>query len=75
MTGTVYTKFAHKSAKGVIYAPGKSAKGYMVYKLCEEYDGRVRGGLRKTWRCVADGLTLDEAKALMEKRVGRKIYD
>lgn len=72
--GTVYTNQAHKSAKGTVYAPGKSAKGYMVYKLCEEYDGRVRGGLRKTWRYVADGLTLEEAKALMEKRVGRKLY-
>jgi hypothetical protein len=72
---TVYANQAHKSGKGDIYAPGKSAKGYMVYKLCKNYDGNVRGSARKTWRYVADGLTLDEAKALMEKRVGRKIYD
>ena len=72
---TVYTNQAHKSAKGVVFAPGKSAKGYMVYKLCTNYDGNVRGSARKTWRYVADGLTLDEAKALMEKCVGRKIYD
>ena len=74
MTNTIYTKQACKSAKGVVYAPGKSAKGYVVYKLCENYDGRVRGGMRKTWRVVADGLSLEETKALMEKRVGRKIY-
>lgn len=72
---TVYTNQAHKSAKGVVFAPGKSAKGYVVYKLCKNYDGDIRGGVRKTWRYVADGLTLEEAKALMEKRVGRKIYD
>lgn len=72
---TIYTNQAHKSAKGVIFAPGKSGKGYMVYKLCENYDGRVRGGMRKTWRVVADGLSLEETKALMEKRVGRKLYD
>jgi len=72
---TIYTSQACKSAKGVIYAPGKSNTGYTVYKLCENYDGRVRGGTRKTWRVVADGLSLEETKALMEKRVGRKLYD
>ena len=72
---TVYINQAHKSDKGVIYAPGKSAKGYMVYKLCKNYDGNIRGGVRKSWRYVADGLTLEDAKALMEKRVGRKIYE
>jgi len=72
---TVYTNQAHKSAKGVVFAPGKSAKGYVVYKLCENYDGNIRGSVRKSWRVVADGLTLEDAKALIEKRVGRKIYD
>ncbi len=75
MTSTVYVNQAHKSAKGKVFAPGKSAKGYMVFALCENYNGNVRGGKSKTWRSVADGLTLEEAKALMEKRVGRKIYD
>jgi hypothetical protein len=75
MTTTVYVNQAHKSANGVLFALGKSAKGYMVYKLCKNYDGSVRGGIRKTWRYVADGLTLEEAKALIEKRVGRKIYN
>ena len=75
MTSTVYTSQAQHSAKGAVYAPGKSLNGYAVYKLCENYDGRVRGGMRKTWRVVADGMTLEETKALMEKRVGRKLYD
>lgn len=70
----VYRAQAHKSAKGVVYAPGKSANGYMVFKLCENYAGHVRGGVSKSWRYVADGLTLEEAKALMEKKVGRKLY-
>lgn len=74
MTGTVFSKQSHRSAKGVVFAPGQSAKGYMVYKLCENYSGSVRGGSTKTWRYIADGLTLEEAKALMEKRVGRKLY-
>jgi hypothetical protein len=71
---TVYSKQARKSAKGVIYAPGKSAKGYMLFKLCENYAGHCRGGITKTWRYVADGLTLEEAKGLFEKRLGYKVY-
>lgn len=72
---TVFTKQARKSNKGVIFAPGKSESGYLIFKLCENYDGQVRGGMRKTWRYVADKLTLDEAKALFEKRLGYKIYE
>lgn len=72
---TVYTKKAHKSAKGVWFAPGKSEDGsYMVFKLCENYAGHVRGGIAKTWRVSGEGLSLDEAKALMEKKVGRRLY-
>lgn len=74
MFAQVYTKQARKSTKGVVYAPGTDSKGYMLFKLCENYDGKVRGGIRKTWRYVADGMTLDEAKALFEKRLGYKIY-
>lgn len=73
---TVYTKQARKSAKGTVYAPGKCelTGTYLIFKLCENYDGQVRGGTRATWRYTDKGLTLDEAKAALEKRVGRKIY-
>lgn len=73
----IFTKQARKSKTGAIFAPGKadlSETGYFdradyaVYKLCENYDGQVRGGIRKTWRVVAKNLTLDEAKALLERR-------
>jgi hypothetical protein len=70
----IYTKQARRAASGTIYAPGKSARGYMVFKLCENYAGHCRGGTAKTWRYVADGLTLDQAKAEFERRLGRKIY-
>lgn len=72
----VFTKQARKSSKGTIFAPGQSADGsYMIFKLCENYDGQVRGGIRKTWRYVAEKMTLDQAKAEFEKRLGYKIYD
>lgn len=76
----IFTKQARKNAKGVWFAPGKAdvAKegyferaDYLIYKLCENYDGQVRGGIRKTWRVVAQNLTLDEAKTLLEKKIGK----
>lgn len=71
----VFTKQARKSKRGVVFAPGKSDSGYLIFKLCENYDGQVRGGIRKTWRYVADRLTLEQAKAEFERRLGYKIYD
>jgi hypothetical protein len=70
----VFTKQARKSVKGVWFAPGKDENGYIIYKLCENYDGQVRGGIRKTWRYVANKMTLEEAKALFEKKLGYKLY-
>jgi hypothetical protein len=70
----VYSKQARKNAKGVFYAPGKSESGYMLFRLCENYDSRAHGGISKTWRYVAKGLSLEEAKAKFEKLLGRKIY-
>lgn len=71
---TIYTKQARRSSKGVIFAPGKDEEGYLIFKLCENYSGQVRGGISKTWRYIAKGLTLEQAKALFEKRLGYKIY-
>jgi len=71
----IFTKQARKNKRtGEWFAPGKddvSAVGYFdradyrIYRLCSNYDGKVRGGISKTWRYVAKGLTLDQAKALL----------
>lgn len=75
----IFTKQARKNSKGDIFAPGKadvSQDGYFdrcdfqVWKLCENYDGRVRGGISKTWRVVAKDLNLEAAKTLLSKKVG-----
>lgn len=76
---TVYTKQAKQNPKSKdIFAPGRHVDGrYFVFKLCSNYNGQVRGGISKTWRVVKGsekGLTLDEAKALMSKRVGLDLY-
>lgn len=58
------------------FAPGKDADGlYSVYKLCSNYDGQVRGGIRHSWGLVQKGMTLNQAKALLNKRCGIKIYE
>lgn len=74
----IFIKQARKAKNGTVYAPGKAdispvgyfeRADYAIYKLCSNYDGKVRGGVRKTWRVVAKGLSLDQAKALLERRV------
>jgi hypothetical protein len=77
MTGIIYTKQARKSVKGVVFAPGREelrSGSYSIWQLCENYDGSAKGGIAKTWRYIAKDLGLDEAKALFEKKLGRKIY-
>ncbi len=67
---TVYSNKAVKNSKGVIFAPGKceSSGKYLIFKLCENYAGHVRGGIAKTWRYIAKDLTLEEAKSLLAKK-------
>lgn len=73
----IFTKQAKQNPKTkAIFAPGQAEDGsYTIYKLCSNYDGSVRGGVRKTWRYVSKGLTLAQAKAVLNKKCGIKIYD
>jgi len=41
---------------------------YAVYKLCENYNGKVKGGMSKTWRYVERDLPFEDALALFERR-------
>ncbi len=41
---------------------------YAVYKLCENYNRHVKGGIAKTWRYVAKGMSFEDALALFERR-------
>ena len=73
----IFTKQVKQNPKTKAkFAPGRAADGsYMVYKLCSNYDGKVRGGIRHSWGLVQKGMTLNEAKALLNKRCGIKIYE
>lgn len=72
--GQVFSKSAIKAKNGKVYAPGKSESGYIVFVLCENYSGHVRGGIAKTWRVKKDRLTLEEVKAEINRLAGRAIY-
>jgi hypothetical protein len=66
----VFETEAYKSIDGATYAPGKDTNGYAVFKL---YSNQ-RGTTATTWLVMADRLTLEQATAEMERRVGRKLY-
>ena len=79
MTASVYTKTATKSKAGKIYAFGrrddlhgadKLKGGYVLFRLCQNYNGQVRGGIEKTWRAVEQNMTFDAAMKLMNKKCG-----
>ena len=72
----IFTKQAKQNPKTkAIFAPGQAEDGsYTIYKLCSNYDGQVRGGIRKTWRYTDKGLTLQQAKTILERKVGLKLY-
>lgn len=85
MSHTVYSQTARKSStkRETVYAFGRkdglhghpvSEGGYSVWKLAENYDGNIRGGIRKTWRYIELDLSYSDAIKLMNKRLKRTEY-
>lgn len=58
-----------KSGKGYIFALIAGESGFEVWKLCENYNGKVKGGIEKAWRYVEKNMTEESARALFNKRV------
>jgi hypothetical protein len=61
------------NSKGVIFAlvasaDPKETNGFEVWKLCENYDGKVKGGIRKTWRYIDKDMSRQEAEHLYNKK-------
>jgi len=84
MGATIYKRTATRSKSGEAFALGRATEldgrspsqgGYVVFKLCKNYDGRARDGIAKTWRAVKDRLTYEEAVALMNRRCGFKAFE
>lgn len=83
MSASVYKKTATIGKSGVIYAFGRSddrhgqpkeAGGYFLFKCCTNYNGRMRGGLQRTWRWVERDLPYAEVVTAMNKRCGYEAF-
>jgi hypothetical protein len=84
MTISVYSKTATKAKSGKVYAFGRrddlsgkdtSLGGYVVFRLCENYNGQVRGGMQKSWRYVDQDLSFQDAVNLMNKKCGYTAFN
>lgn len=61
------------NSKGTTFGLGrdKNTGKFAVCKLSENYDGKVRGGIRKSWCVVANGLEYDDARALFDRKTAK----
>lgn len=66
MSRKAIEKKANKN--GVIFALVTDGITFEVWKLCENYSGKVRGGIEKAWRYVEKGMAEDSARALFNRR-------
>jgi len=58
------------NSKGVQFALVEDIDGsFMVIKRCPNYDGKVPGGIRYTWRWVQRDMSRADADALFTRRV------
>lgn len=73
MTKTAHPVGTRKNKSGVTFALGrdKATGTFGVYKLCQNYDGTVPGGIRNTWRVVAAKLEYQAARELFDTRTKR----
>jgi hypothetical protein len=58
--------------KGTVFAlvvNDAAYQSFSVLKLCENYDGKVRGGIRKTWRTVLASANEAAARELFTRRI------
>lgn len=56
---------------GVVFCLCKDLQknSFEVWKLCENYNGKIHGGLEKTWRYVEINMSQIQAEALFNRRV------
>lgn len=53
-----------------VYALSVGTDGtFGVYKLCSNYDGAIRGGIRRTWRWIVRGVDQTTAQKTFKRRV------
>lgn len=80
MTASIYKQTATvaRDGKNTLYAFGRRCEldgadvdlgGYYVFKCCENYDGKAKNGIKKTWRYVDSNMSYADAVSLMNNRL------
>lgn len=54
--------------KGAVFALVTDGTKFEVWKLCENYNGQVKGGIAKTWRYVQKDMAEQEAREMFKRR-------
>ena len=57
-----------KNKKGETIVLTYNGESYGVWRLCENYDGKVRGGISKTWRYIVTKTNKAEAEKVFNRR-------
>jgi hypothetical protein len=56
------------NSRGDVFALVSDGQTFEVWRLSSNYDGRVRGGIRRSWRYVEKGMPEDKARSLFARR-------
>lgn len=84
MTLSIYKNTATKAKNGKIYAFGRKSElngratsegGYCLFRISENYNGQVRGGIEKKWVVVRADLSFEDAIRLMNRRCGYTAFN
>ena len=70
MTRKCIAKLMNQKTKTVFALVSDGGDAFSVLKLCENYNGQVRGGISKTWRTVVSGVDKTAARHCFYKKVG-----
>ena len=57
---------------GCRFAIVPNCEKFSVYRECQNYAAHIKGGIAKTWRYVEQGMSLDAAQALFNRKIAGK---
>lgn len=63
------------NSKGIVFALVSDGSTFEVWKLCENYNGKVKGGIAKQWRYVQKGMSEVDARNLFNKHTRQGTVD
>lgn len=70
MTRKCIAKLMNKKTKTIYALVNNGDETFDVLKLCENYNGKVRGGISKTWRTIVSKVDGIAARHVFYNKVG-----